>query len=376
MLLCVPPLQFIAERVISGGAIHPKWYYNGRDETFPGTIFIRSDGIPFISLKHFLEVAAIPFTEQGSRLVFVHQEHRVEVDRVTNAVYVNDKKTKWNARNPWYGPQYVPLEMMKKIGFVVKFEPKRQWIVVAKDAIPVLMYHHFATNPLSYELGGTIDPTMFAEHLDALLQGGYTPISMQTLKAFYYDHTPLPRKPIVITIDDGYESNYSLAYPLLKQRNIPASIFAVTTFRGQKPGVLAHFTWPQAKEMQDSGLITIENHTHNLHYRIGRQSALSRQLFAETDEQHRTRIVRDVTQANVLIAQHTGYTPVAFSYPYGKYDRSIITALAGQAKLYFTTRQGINYAHTPVTLLRRINAYGGLSGPQLLQKIEDSYFRF
>jgi len=78
----------------------------------------------------------------------------------------------------------------------------------------------------------------------------------------------LPKKPLLITIDDGYANNYSLAYPILKEKGLRATIYIITSYRGKQPGVTRHFTWAEAKEMYDSGVINIESHTHDLHYYV------------------------------------------------------------------------------------------------------------
>jgi hypothetical protein len=89
----------------------------------------------------------------------------------------------------------------------------------------------------------------------------------------------------------------------------------------------------------------------------------------------RARVRNDVETANALIYAHTGVRSIAFSYPYGITNPSIQETIFGTADLYFTTKPGINYAATSTMKLRRINVPGNITGAQLLQKIEDSYFR-
>ena len=77
----------------------------------------------------------------------------------------------------------------------------------------------------------------------------------------------MPENPIAITFDDGYLSNYEIAYPILKELNIPATIFIVTSTVGldESSGKVStpHFTWDQAREMQESGIIDIHSHSHS-----------------------------------------------------------------------------------------------------------------
>ena len=55
----------------------------------------------------------------------------------------------------------------------------------------------------------------------------YTGVSFDELQAYVLRGEPLPEKPVVITFDDGYRSNYTLAYPILQKYSMKATIFAV-----------------------------------------------------------------------------------------------------------------------------------------------------
>ncbi|MEL7563859.1 MAG: polysaccharide deacetylase family protein [Dehalobacterium sp.] len=127
--------------------------------------------------------------------------------------------------------------------------------------IPVLMYHDFAPK-VSKELSSiTVSAELFEKQLKALLDQGYTPVSFYQLNQYLNREAGLPSKPVIITTDDGYLSNYTMAYPLLKKYQIPATFFITTAFMG-KSTQYSHITWAQAKEMEQSGLIDIQSHTH------------------------------------------------------------------------------------------------------------------
>ena len=77
------------------------------------------------------------------------------------------------------------------------------------DPLPVLMYHHMVPDGQDCN-DMTVTPGKFRSDLDAILAKGYTPVLPRELAA----GDALPEKPILITFDDGYRSNYDLVYPI------------------------------------------------------------------------------------------------------------------------------------------------------------------
>ena len=134
---------------------------------------------------------------------------------------------------------------------------------VGNAAVPVLLYHHIAEDTSEFDPMLAITPEAFREHIVRLLDDGYTPISYADYEAFLTDGN-LPDKPIIITLDDGYLSNYVYAYAVAKELNVKMTIFIVAETVGEEVSEnLPHFTWEQAREMDESGLITIGSHTYS-----------------------------------------------------------------------------------------------------------------
>ena len=77
--------------------------------------------------------------------------------------------------------------------------------------VPILMYHHLSEDVTNSEM---VSPEQFEAQIRALAEAGYTGISFDELQAYVLRGEPLPEKPVVITFDDGYRSNYTLAYPI------------------------------------------------------------------------------------------------------------------------------------------------------------------
>lgn len=113
------------------------------------------------------------------------------------------------------------------------FQAPRLMRYLLRNKAVILMYHGF-TNKKRHEGienydGKHCNITNFRKHLEFLTKE-YNVISLQQLVDYYRLGTKLPKNAVVITMDDGLESNYSLAFPELKRFNIPVTIFLTTNF--------------------------------------------------------------------------------------------------------------------------------------------------
>lgn len=141
--------------------------------------------------------------------------------------------------------------------------PISQKPVYKKGYIPTLMYHKIKDQVENTEddQSMSVSTANFEAQLKALLEAGYTPINFKQLKDYLEGKAGLPKRPILITADDGYLCNYTKAYPILKKYNAQATFFVTSLYVGMT-NENEHFSWEQAKEMEASGLIDIQSHTH------------------------------------------------------------------------------------------------------------------
>ena len=120
-----------------------------------------------------------------------------------------------------------------------------------KNFVLCLMYHS-----VDSEKGkGGIFVDEFEEHIKWIKDK--KTFKMEELKGLDYK---LPKNSILITFDDGYKNNYTLAFPILKKYNMKATIFLNTKFIGEDEDYL---NWDEIKEMYQSGLIDFQLHTHS-----------------------------------------------------------------------------------------------------------------
>lgn len=126
---------------------------------------------------------------------------------------------------------------------------------------PILIYTSIVENEDSKEFFCTTIHK-FEQDLRKLLKYGFHPISLQELHLCRSGKAQWRENPVCIVFLGGYENNYTLAFPIAKRLNIPISIFIATDLVGVReyPGIegfCPHFSWEQAKEMVESGLVEI-----------------------------------------------------------------------------------------------------------------------
>ncbi len=246
-----------------------------------------------------------------------------------------------------------------------------------KNPVTVLMYHHFDENDGNTS-SVTMPPERFKEQLLALKEAGYTSIRERDLYDFYYNGKELPEKPVLITIDDGYMSNYEFAFPILKELEFYATIYVVTDFRGTQPGANPHFSWEVGREMVESGWIDIQSHTANGHRYVQGKKKEAPFLTTkqwdgqqeETDEQYKSRIREDLKRSKEVIEAEIGNEVYALTYPYGGVNDQVIEVATDLGfELMYTVRKNLNGKDTSPYELNRINADGSFSGEELLAEI-------
>lgn len=245
--------------------------------------------------------------------------------------------------------------------------------------IPILMYHKFDAEGNALQ-GINTSPLNFKEQLQLLKANGYTAITTEQLMDYQLKKRALPEKPFMITLDDGYESVYTEAFPILQELEMPAVLFVITSHieSGERFGV-PMMTWEQMKEMSDSGLIEIGNHTHDFHWRGNdNQRGYEAMILNMTkdgkplsDERRFAQIVVDLTTAHQLIEENVGVAPISFSYPYGVFDDIAEKAVkkAGYGVAHSIV-EGANFPGDDLLRLKRTGINDETNALQLKERIE------
>jgi len=212
------------------------------------------------------------------------------------------------------------------------------------QTVPILCYHRFGDEQAKM----VVSEASFAAQMDYLAEHGYRVIPLTSLVDFLQGKRALPERAVVLTADDGYKSTYQIAFPILKKHGFPATIFVYTDFVNARAGL----TWPEMKEMVDSGLISIQSHSKA-------HSNLALPTADEDDAAYRERIDREVSVPTELIHKRLGVPLLTFAYPYGDANEQVIERVqeAGY-RLAATVQAGGNPAFAYPFMLRRSMVYG------------------
>ena len=217
--------------------------------------------------------------------------------------------------------------------------------------VPILMYHHLSEDVTNSEM---VSPEQFEAQIRALSEAGYTGVSFDELQAYVLRGAPLPEKPVVITFDDGYESNYTLAYPILQKYGMKATIFAIGVSFGKDHykdtdyAITPHFGAAEAAEMAASGLISIQSHTYDMHqwppYESGsavRENILP--LPGESEEAYVQALTEDFTRSRALLEDAAGQPVDVLAYPAGQYSTlAQVTLQSLGVHVTLSTNPGVN----------------------------------
>lgn len=182
-------------------------------------------------------------------------------------------------------------------------------IVYAEETvIPILTYHNFTKDEGS---SYSINIIEFEKQMNYLATYNYSVISLsELLKGL--KNGQLPPKPVVITIDDGFKSTFTLAYPVLKKYNFPATLFIYTDFIEKNSYSL---TWGEIKEMTENNL---EIGSHTLSH-----CNLLQYKENKNYENYLARIKKEIFLSKEILESKIGGKVKFFAYPYGVYSPTI-----------------------------------------------------
>lgn len=167
--------------------------------------------------------------------------------------------------------------------------------------IPILVYHDIVADESQVEfdyMQTTVD--VFEKQITGLMKLGYKPISYKDLIEYKNGNKAIPKWSFLITFDDGYSGVYKYAYEIAKKYNIPMTSFAING----KVGEGGYYNWDEAKDMHNSGLMSI--YLHGFEHKKYNESTVE-ELVTETNSAYKN-LQDKLEDAEIL---------KVFTYPYG-----------------------------------------------------------
>ena len=227
----------------------------------------------------------------------------------------------------------IVLSVILALSFISAVSSEDKTLTTSTDIrtrlLPIIMYHHITVNK---EKAGeyTVTEEEFWCDLQYIKDNGYTTVTIEDISNYVNGKSNLPDKPIMITFDDGFESFYSIAYPILKENNMRAVVSVIGSVTEKYSAINDHnisysnLTWSEINEMHQSGLIEFQNHSYNMHScKSGERKGIS-QLQGESDSQYRKSLTEDLYKTQKLFEENCGFKPTAIAYPYGAYSKNTL----------------------------------------------------
>ncbi|MGV9502471.1 polysaccharide deacetylase family protein [Streptomyces sp. NPDC003642] len=177
------------------------------------------------------------------------------------------------------------------------------------------MYHAVATDPNEATRALSVTPEAFAGQMAVLADRGLTPLTTADLAARWRSGRPLPKRPVLVTFDDGYEGVHRHALPALAEHGFPATLFVSTGWlRGPYDtggGLDTMLDWDQVRELAAAG-VEIGGHSHS---------------HPQLDQVCDATLRFELIHCKEIVSDQLGTVPASFAYPYGYSSRRVRQAV-------------------------------------------------
>lgn len=223
---------------------------------------------------------------------------------------------------------------------------------VRDTPVPILVYHHVATAPRGVPSPALYVPErLFARHLAALDRAGYTPVTLAQAWRHWEEGAELPRRPVVLSFDDGFRDQYANAVPLLRARRWPGVLNLQTARLAARGGLSRR----QVRRMLKHG------------WELAAHSVTHADLTQVAPE----RLEDEVRESRTVLRAAFPSEPVDFfCYPYGRWDAAARDAVRDAGFLgATTTRRGAAEPSDGALTLDRMVITSGFSPARLLRSV-------
>jgi peptidoglycan/xylan/chitin deacetylase (PgdA/CDA1 family) len=199
--------------------------------------------------------------------------------------------------------------------------------------VPILTYHRvheYATELTKSQPDLTVEPAVFRSEMAAIHAAGYTTITQGRLFDALYRGAPLPRKPVIVSVDDGYVDDVTQILPVLRRYRMTATFYVITG-RVHEAGFLRT---REIRELEAAGMD------------IGAHTRTHPSLPALTPAALHSEVDGSAADLHAIL----GHPVYWFAYPYGAFDAQVVQAVRRAGFLLAVTTRGGTAASTAAPL--------------------------
>ena len=221
--------------------------------------------------------------------------------------------------------------------------------------VPILVYHNLAPQSTGRLVLGV---DAFGEQMRYLKREGYRVVTLAEFVEWLRLKRQLPKKSVVLTFDDGYQSFRNHAYPVLKELGFPATLFVYTDYVGASRNALS---WDDLKSLVAEGFdVQAHSKTH----------ADLRRAAGETDAQYARRMQAELTEPARLFQRQLGRGVPFLAYPYGRFDDALLARVREQGyAAAFTVRRESNASFVRALQISRSQIYSEMTLEQFAKNL-------
>jgi peptidoglycan/xylan/chitin deacetylase (PgdA/CDA1 family) len=240
---------------------------------------------------------------------------------------------------PTHTPTLISTETaLPTLTFTPSLTLTPQWVFQGPGEIivPILLYHHIGYSGSSESIYH-VAPEAFDQQMNLLYQWGYKTISVELLSRAITQGAELPSKPVILTFDDGRETTYTTALPILQRYGFTGTSYIVYHY----VGITNYMTVDDIRALHAAG------------WEIGSHSLSHIDLTTRPDRQE-----NEIVQSRRQLESLLGIPILSFAYPFGANDKSSLgyvrfagytaavglgnDSLQGEENLFYLYRQAVN----------------------------------
>lgn len=244
--------------------------------------------------------------------------------------------------------------------------PRKQWY---RDQVVVLSYHHVAEQS---DQPYALSPDQFAQHMSFLHKNDLHPITLTEFVQFMNTGSLPTANAVLITFDDGYESYYTEAFPIMRTYNFPSVNFAIAgrvrdVAERKRENMTTPLSRQQVKELVATGLADFGSHTYSLHgekerNEWGEMGPVTAPVYLEDlqrlekEQEYRDRLYVDFSMSRIGLSDWLGRPVEVLSLPYG-YTNPVVLETAKQAgyRYVFHSTPGVVTSETDPFAITRFD---------------------